>query len=118
MTTELIDNRREALRVGYLANDWNNPIQYSDYIDALKDVEVKAVARDGKVIGAIYQKGPEVHASILPAWRGKWATKGLLRQLLPKGATTRISAGHDQMYGIMSRLGFVDSGDGLLVKEI
>jgi len=31
--------------------------------------------------------------------------------------TTRVTPGHDEMYGILARLGFKQQPDGLLVKE-
>jgi hypothetical protein len=55
---------------------------------------------------------------VLPEWRRKWVTKGMLRQLFnrPK-ITTRVAAGHDYMYDILKRLGFKKFDDNLFVKE-
>ena len=118
MTTQLVDDRETALRVGYEATDWNAPMVFEDYCAAVKDWTVKAIKRDDSVIGAVYRKDDELHVSILPEWRRVWVTKGLLKQLFsgPK-VTTKITHGHDYMYDILKRLGFKESDGGMLVKE-
>jgi hypothetical protein len=118
MTTQLVDDRETALRVGYEATDWNAPMVFEDYCAAVKDWTVKAIKRDDSVIGAVYRKDDELHVSILPEWRCVWVTKGLLRQLFsgPK-VTTKVTHGHDYMYDILKRLGFKESDGGMLVKE-
>ena len=118
MTTQLVDDRETALRVGYEATDWNAPMVFEDYCAAVKDWTVKAIKRDDSVIGAVYRKDNELHVSILPEWRRVWVTKGLLRQLFsgPK-VTTKVTHGHDYMYDILKRLGFKESDGGMLVKE-
>ena len=118
MTTQLVDDRETALRVGYEATDWNAPMVFEDYCAAVKDWTVKAIKRDDSVIGAVYRKNDELHVSILPEWRRVWVTKGLLRQLFsgPK-VTTKVTHGHDYMYDILKRLGFKESDGGMLIKE-
>jgi hypothetical protein len=118
MTTQLVDDRETALRVGYEATDWNAPMVFEDYCAAVKDWTVKVIKRDDSVIGAVYRKDDELHVSILPEWRRIWVTKGLLRQLFsgPK-VTTKVTSGHDYMYDILKRLGFKESDGGMLVKE-
>jgi hypothetical protein len=118
MTTQLVDDRETALRVGYEATDWNAPMVFEDYCAAVKDWTVKAIKRDDSVIGAVYRKDDELHVSILPEWRCVWVTKGLLRQLFsgPK-VTTKVTHGHDYMYDILKRLGFKESDGGMLIKE-
>lgn len=118
MSTVLVDDREVALRVGYKATDWNEPILFEDYANALKQWTIKAIVRDGECIGAWFKKDDEVHVSILPKWRGIWLTKKLLQTILSGSkVTTKISQGHDHMYGILGRLGFKQSLDGTLVKE-
>lgn len=118
MATHLADDRNAALEVGYRATDWGVPMSFADYAEAVKEWTIRAIVRDGECIGAVYRLGDEVHASILPEWRGKWATRGLLRQMFEGDrVTTKVSQGHDHMYDILSRLGFKQSSDGLLVKE-
>jgi GNAT superfamily N-acetyltransferase len=118
VTTELHHDRELGLRTGYAATDWGFPISFDDYCRAVEDWEIKTIVRDGVCIGAAYRKGDEIHVSIVPEWRRKWVTKGLLRALFtgPR-VTTQVAAGHDYMYDILNRLGFKPTGNGMLVKE-
>ena len=105
--TELVDNRELALRVGYEATDWTVPVALEDYLAAVADWDVKAIVRDDKCIGAAYFNGDELHVSILPEWRRRWARKGLLSKLFAsRRVMTRVTPGHEYMHGILQRLGF------------
>jgi len=114
---QLVDDRDLALRVGYQATDWSRPVSYEEYADALQNWDVKAIVRQDACIGAAYFNNGEVHVSVLPAWRRKWATRGILAELFAhENAHTRIMPGHEYMYGIFDRLGFTVREDGMLVK--
>lgn len=117
MTTRLIDDRESALKVGFEATDWHVMTPYDAYVRIAADWNVKAVERDGKVIGAVYSKAGETHVSILPEFRRRWLTKGLLKDILANMTMTRITPGHDFMYNILNRLGFVPQADGTLTRE-
>lgn len=118
MSTTLVDNREAALRVGYEATDWSAPITYEAYRTAVKDWIIKAISRDGQIIGAVYNKDDELHVSVLPEWRRLWLTKGLVKQLFggPR-VTTKVTTGHEYMYDVLKRLGFKELADGMLIKE-
>lgn len=117
MTTQLVANRDQALRVGFEATDWSRPIDFAWFQQAMEDWDVRAIQRDGEYIGAVFSRGSELHVSVLPQWRRKWVTKGLLRELFDgKLVTTRVMPGHDYMYDILARLGFVQTDDGAFVK--
>lgn len=117
MTARLSDDRETALRVGYVATDWSRPVAYEEYEKALADWTVRPIVKDDKCIGAAYFKDGEVHVSVLPEWRKRWANRTLLRDLLgAPNARTRIQPGHDYMYDIFYRLGFVLNEDGMMVK--
>jgi hypothetical protein len=117
MATCLTDNRENALKIGYEATDWQNNMSFDEYKTALSDWDVKEIRRDDKSIGAAYFKDGEVHVSILPKWRKRWVTRGLLKQLfVAKNTFTRIMPGHEYMYDIFHRLGFVIRPDGAVVK--
>ena len=118
MTTVLSNNRPVALQVGYLATDWTVRPEFLAYAIAAQDWDIKAVERDGVCIGAVYRKGTEVHASILKEWRGKWVTKGLLKQLLSGSmVTTKVTPGHEYMFGILQRVGFKETTDHEFAME-
>lgn len=114
MTTKLIDNRDLALKIGYAATDWADPISYDDYEEIAKDWRIVAMIRDDEPIGAVYYKDGETHVSVLPKWRRRWATRGLLKQIMDDTKFTRVDVGHDFMYGILERLGFRREQDGTL----
>lgn len=117
MTTHLVANRQEALRVGFEATDWSRPVDFESFAQAMEDWDVRAIERDGRCIGAAFVKGSELHISVLPEWRGKWFTKNMLRELFDgKLVTTRVMPGHEYMYDILARLGFVQTEDGAFVK--
>lgn len=113
MTTKIVNNRDLALPVGYAATDFNYPLSYEKYVELAESWSVDAIIRNDEVIGAIFTKNGEVHVSILPKWRRKWLTKGLLQQIVARpDFYTRVDDGHDYMYGILERLGMVSRPDG------
>lgn len=113
MASRIVDDRNLALRIGYAATDWNYPISFDEHVERAKDWDVRVIERDGQPIGAMFEKDGEVHCSILPDWRRKWLTKGLLRQIIDRpGFHTRVDDGHDYMYGILARLGMTSRPDG------
>jgi hypothetical protein len=116
MATVIVSDRQEALRLGYEATDWSNPIAFEDYEFSLKDWNVQLIQRDGENIGAVYKKDGEVHVSILPKWRKRWATKGLINELFGGKVTTKVAPGHEYMHGILARLGFVLNEDQIFAK--
>jgi hypothetical protein len=117
MATRLVDDQNTALKIGFQATDWSIPISYADYTDVLQTWEVKAIVRNDTCIGAAYFKDGEVHVSVLPEWRRRWATRGVLAELFAhENAHTRIMPGHEYMYDIFDRLGFKARDDGALVK--
>jgi hypothetical protein len=113
-----VDDRETGLQVGYLATDWKNLVSFDVYKNAMMEWKIQTIMRDNQPIGAVYRKDDELHVSVLPAWRCKWITKGVLRELFnrPK-IVTRVAAGHDHMYGILGRLGFKQTADNWMVKE-
>jgi hypothetical protein len=117
MTTRVVENRDLALKIGYAATDWNYPITFDEHASRAEGWEVRLIERDGNPIGAIFEKDGEVHCSILPEWRRRWLTKGLLRQIVGGPAFhTRVDDGHDYMYGILERLGMTRGPDGVVRK--
>jgi hypothetical protein len=117
MTTRVVENRDLALKIGYAATDWNYPITFEEHVSRAKKWDVRLIERDGNPIGAIFEKDGEVHCSILPEWRRRWLTKGLLRQIVGGPAFhTRVDDGHDYMYGILERLGMTRGPDGVVRK--
>jgi hypothetical protein len=117
MTTRLINNREAALQIGFDATDWHIPMDYDAYLSITADWDVQAIVRDDKIIGAAYSKNGETHVSILPEWRKRWLTKGLLKKITADMTHTRVTPGHEFMYNILNRLGFILQPDGILTRE-
>lgn len=119
MATVLVPDREKALRVGYEANDWTRPVDYELYVKTTEGWDLQCIERDGQCIGTFYRHpAGEIHLAILRPWRKRWATKGLMRQILsaPR-VSTRVVPGHDHMYDILHRWGFVPHRDGVWVRE-
>lgn len=118
MATHLADNRTEALAVGYLAIDWHEDMPRDQYERAFEDWTVRGIVRDGECIGATYVKDCELHVAILPEWRKRWVTRGVLDEMfdMPKVIARPIERS-DSMYNYLICLGFEDKGDKTLVKE-
>lgn len=113
MTTKIVNNRELALPVGYKATDFTFPLSYTRYLEIAHEWDVKAIIRDEIVIGAIFSKDGEVHVSILPKWRRKWLTKGLLKEIIASpDFFTQVDDGHEYMYDILARLGMRKRPDG------
>jgi hypothetical protein len=118
MTTDIVDNRDLALKIGYEATAWVDPMPFEQYLDITASWKVELVVRDDKPIGAVFRKDGETHVSILPHWRRRWLSRGLLKKLLTDTRITRVENGHEFMYGVLERLGFRRQEDGTLTREI
>ena len=118
MATYLKDDRETGQNIGYVATDWDSVPRFCSYVEFLADWDVKTICRDGEAIGAAFFRGDELHVSILPAWRKRWATKGILRELFDRDRVeTRVSQSGQFMIGILERLGFVERDGGTYVLE-
>lgn len=118
MATYLVNDRETALRVGYEATEWTSPVSYENYENAMQDWGVALVMKNDEPCGAMFLRGEELHFSILPEWRKRWATKEFLHNLFDgRRFVTRVTPGHDYMVGVLERLGFKQQPDGLMVKE-
>lgn len=119
MATRIVDNRDLGLKIGFEATSWQSPVSYEQHVDIAKDWAVKVIERDGQPVGAVFMHdNGEIHCSILPEWRRRWLTKGVLKELIahPK-FHTRVDDGHDYMYGILERLGMKRRPDGTVGKD-
>jgi len=117
MATHIVNNRDLGLLIGYAATDWAQPIKYEDYAGIAASWQVSVLVRDNEPIGAVFKRAGETHVSVLPQWRRRWATKGLVKEILSDMRYTRVADGHDFMYGVLERLGFVRQPDGTVARE-
>jgi hypothetical protein len=57
--------------------DWS----FAEFCELTNGWDCHAVTVDGQIAGAVMVKGPEIHACILPAFKGRWMSKAMLRIL-------------------------------------
>jgi hypothetical protein len=61
-----------------------------------------AVCDDNKVIGVLISKSNTIHLAIIPEYRGRWASRRIIREMLKYGTTTDDGDHRD----FVERLGF------------
>ena len=103
--------RAEALKIGYEATDWLKVPGFEEYTEFMDEWTVELLVRNGEPIGAIYTRGPEFHISTLPEWRGRWATRSILKRIIPRPlAITLVTPGFEHVGNYLVRLGFERHG--------
>lgn len=73
-----------------------------NYLNLAKEWSPVAVCDDNKVIGVLISKDNVIHLAIIPEYRGRWASRRIIRDMLKYGKTT--VAGPDNSF--VERLGF------------
>lgn len=102
--------RTDAIEAGWQAYSQRCPQWRDAYIKACAAWLVVAVVADDEVIGALFERNGEIHLGIVPAWRGRWASRRLIRQMLCYGTRTTMLNGEDT--GFIERIGFEKRGNG------
>jgi hypothetical protein len=74
-------SRNETLRIGYEAAEIDH-IPFKVFKDSMAQWHVKPVMVSGEVAGMFVSKGSHVHFCILPEFRGRWASRKTIRELL------------------------------------
>ena len=104
--------RAEAIDAGWLAYRERTPGMESAYRQACEGWQVVAVVSDGQVIGALFAKDGVIHLGIAPEWRGRWASRRVIREMLAYGNTTTVLPG-EPCAEFVRRVGFERVGDEL-----
>lgn len=96
----------------------------NDFLSASADFEFWPVFVGGKCVGAIMQKGPVVHAAVLPEARGKWFNRRTLQWVKNQAdkygrLETKVRDAHGIGHAFAKRLGFVEKSkaNGLTYYE-
>lgn len=99
------------------------PINFSQFQEALKDWEFVPLTENGQIIGAVMQKGNEIHVGygIKPKASIKKHLKQTLNILLEKygEVVTSVQKGNDRGLEFCKRLNFIQIGqenDKILLK--
>ena len=109
---QLDANRRaEAIEAGWLA--------YRERVAGLEDAyrmacdtwQVIAVVASGAVIGALFARDGVILLGIVPEWRGRWASKRVIREMLRYGRKTTVGDDEAGCLSFVRRLGFERVGN-------
>lgn len=74
------------------------------YRQACDGWDVIAVCDGEKVIGAFFAKDRVVHIGIVPEYRGRWVTRGLIREMHKYGDRTTLLPGESSDF--VEKIGF------------
>lgn len=87
------------------------------YLKACEAWQVVAVCSGAEVIGALYVRDGVIHLGIKPEWRGRWASKRVIRQMLSYGTTTTVRPDEREQLEFIGRIGFVKAGESYVVHR-
>jgi GNAT superfamily N-acetyltransferase len=98
--------RGEAIEAGWRAYAERVPGMEAAYRAACEGWRVIAVVADS-VIGALFARDGVIHLGIVPEWRGRWASRRLIREMLSYGKTTTLLPNEADSRDFIGRIGFV-----------
>jgi GNAT superfamily N-acetyltransferase len=98
--------RQDAIRAGWLAYAERVPEHLDAYLVACAGWQVVAVCDDDKPIGALYARDGVIHLGIVPEYRGRWASRRVIRQMLQYGEKTTVRDDEPQCIEFVTRIGF------------
>lgn len=83
--------RAEAVEAGWVAYAERVPTLEVAYRREVARWAAIAVCADNEVIGALLERDGVIHLGIVPAWRGRWASRRVIREMLHHGTRTVYS---------------------------
>ena len=110
------NRREEAIEAGWLSYKERVPGFECQYRKACEGFDVIAIVAN-KVIGALFAKDGVIHLGIVPEWRGKWASRRLIAEMLEYGRITTLLPEETVPMRFITRLGFKQVGAREFVKE-
>jgi hypothetical protein len=99
--------RAEAIEAGWQAYAERVPHLREAYERACDSWRAIAVVADDDVIGALLERGGVIHLGIVPGWRGRWASRRVIRSMLAYGRRTELMA--DESTQFVSRIKSIDA---------
>ena len=101
----LDENRpKDAIKACWKAYSEHVTEYEKEYHSAVSDWKPIAVCNEDEVIGALLAKDGVIHIGIIPEWRGKWASKRVIREMLKYGTKTTLM--QDESPAFIERIGF------------
>jgi GNAT superfamily N-acetyltransferase len=98
--------KEEALQAGFDACRAELEPHREGYFAVVREWNPIAVCDDDKVIGILTAKDDVIHLAIVPEYRGRWASRRVIREMLKYGKTTTV--GQDNSF--IERVGFRREG--------
>lgn len=92
----------------------------AEFEDSLTGSRIEPVCVSGAVVGAVIVIGCEVHACVLPEFKGLWLNRRLLRvldEVIKSHGYATTSATTNEGRRFVERLGFIREGD-IYVKRV
>jgi GNAT superfamily N-acetyltransferase len=94
----------EAIKAGWIAYRERVPTLEEAYHSAVSKWTAIAVCDDEKVIGVLLADHGVIHLGIIPEYRGRWASKRIIREMLKYGKRTTLMDHEDPKF--IERIGF------------
>jgi GNAT superfamily N-acetyltransferase len=98
--------REEAIEAGWLAYRERVAGFEEAYRLACETWRVIAVVESKSVIGALFVRDGVIHIGIVPEWRGRWASRRMIREMLSYGKKTTVGGDELECLSFVQRLGF------------
>lgn len=99
------NRRAEAIQAGWDAYAERLPGMRDEYLKAAEAWEAIAVCDEAQVVGVLLKRSGRIHIGIKPEWRGRWASRRVIREMLTHGKKTTMMDGEDDTF--ICRIGFV-----------
>lgn len=103
--------RQEAIEAGWLAYRDRLPGMEAAYRATCEAWQVVAVVAD-RVIGALFARDGVIHLGIVPEWRGRWASRRLILEMLGYGTQTTLMPDEEGPRAFVTRIGFAQTEGG------
>ncbi len=110
------NRRAEAIEAGWQAYRGRVDIPESHYRKVCDEWDVVAVADEDEVIGALFVKAGVIHLGVKPEWKGRWASRRIIREMLSYGRKTTVEPWESECLEFIGRIGFRPSGDGFEMR--
>lgn len=111
--------RDEALMAAWLSTSSRASWSFGEFLAAIEGWSVHPVLVDARIAGAILTNGAEIHACVLPEFRGLWMSKKTLRILkdvVKEHGFAVTSATTREGVEFVERLGFVFDGQRHILR--
>lgn len=110
----------DALFAAYeSAKDRLDGATFRQFCEMVRGWTVHPIIVDSEIAGAVLTNGPDIHACILPEYKGKWflkRAKSILDETIKTHGFARTQATTDEGVLFVERLGFVKDGDSYILR--